>query len=182
MLIVMPASDPRSLLLVDVPLLVGSTGSVVAFYVTAELAQGRSTWLALRRLPSLMALGAGMSPYLTKAVAQGLRGPTGEFVRTPKKGEKSAALQRYHARTQLPWIEIILATENAIAIVVALNNGHVFAAPFAMLFSFGYAWVGSLVMREQLAVQRRRVARPRLVTPESLPVVAEEQAQESIAA
>src|SRR5262249_53905493 len=39
MLIVMPASDPRSLLLVDVPLLFGSTGSVVAFYVHADVAQ-----------------------------------------------------------------------------------------------------------------------------------------------
>src|SRR5262249_50113575 len=83
MLAVMPASDPRSLLLVDVPLLFGSTGSVVAFYVSADLAQGRSVWDALKRLPALMALGCGMSPYLAKAVSQGLLGPTGEFVRTP---------------------------------------------------------------------------------------------------
>jgi cellulose synthase/poly-beta-1,6-N-acetylglucosamine synthase-like glycosyltransferase len=164
MLAVMPASDPRSLLLVDVPLLFGSTGSVVAFYVHADVAQGRSIWDALKRLPSLMALGAGMSPYLTKAVTQGMRGPTGEFVRTPKKGEKSAKGQRYHARTQLPWIEMLLSLENATAIVVAVQTKHYFAAPFALLFSFGYAWVSTLVMRER-AASAPVARRPRLVTP-----------------
>ncbi len=159
MLIVMPASDPASLLLVDVPLLFGSTGSVVAFYVHADVAQGRSVWQALKRLPSLMALGCGMSPYLTKAVWDGLGGATGEFVRTPKKGEKSAASQRYHARTRVPWIEIICAVENFLAIGVAIQTRHIFAAPFALLFSFGYAWVASSVIRERLAVQPARPVR-----------------------
>lgn len=172
MLIVMPASDPTSLLLVDVPLLVGSTGSVVAFYVTANVAQGRTVRDALRRLPSLMALGCGMSPFLTKAVLQGLRGPTGEFVRTPKKGEKSAKAQRYHARTQLPWVELLLSTENAIAIVVAIQTKHYLAAPFALLFSFGYAWVSSLVLRERYA----RFAVPARA-PAPVPTLAELQAE-----
>jgi cellulose synthase/poly-beta-1,6-N-acetylglucosamine synthase-like glycosyltransferase len=168
MLVVMPASDPVSLLLVDVPLLFGSTGSVVAFYVTADVSQGRSVWGALKRLPSLMALGCGMSPYLTKAVVQGMGRVTGEFVRTPKKGEKSAKAQRYHARTQLPLVEIVLALENALAIGVAIETRHFFAAPFALLFSFGYAWVASLVIRERLAVAAKlQTARPRLVTPVS---------------
>ncbi len=167
MLIVMPASDPRSLLLVDFPLFFGSTGSVVMFYVTADVAQGRSVWDALKRLPSLMALGCGMSPYLTKAVAQGLGGPTGEFVRTPKKGEKSAKAQRYHARTQLPMLEMLLSLENAVAIGVAIQTKHYAAAPFALLFSFGYAWVSSLVIRERLASERAAARRVLVVKPAS---------------
>lgn len=163
MVMVMPASDPVSLLLVDVPLLVGSSGSVVAFYVTADLAQGRSAWNALRNLPPLMALGCGMSPYLSKAVYEGMGRVTGEFVRTPKKGEKKGGSQRYHARTSLPWIEIVLAVENAIAIVVAVHTRHYFAAPFALLFSFGYAWVATLVIRERIAVATQRARR--LVAP-----------------
>ena len=151
MLVVMPASDPRSLLLIDLPLLFGSTGSIMAFYVTADLAQGRSALDALRRLPSLMALGSGMSPWLTKAVWQGLGGATGEFVRTPKKGEKSALKQRYHARTQLPMVEMILALENAIGVVAAFQTKHFLAAPFALLFAFGYTWVATLVIRERMA-------------------------------
>lgn len=165
MLLVMPASDPISLLMVDVPLMVGSTGSVVAFYVTADLAQGRSAWDALRRLPALMALGCGMSPYLAKAVREGLRAMAGEFVRTPKKGEKDAKSQRYHARTQLPWVEMVLALENAIAVVAAIQTRHYLAAPFALLFSFGYAWVATLVARERLTFAQPVTVRPRLVTP-----------------
>jgi cellulose synthase/poly-beta-1,6-N-acetylglucosamine synthase-like glycosyltransferase len=166
MLIVMPASDPVSLLMVDVPLLFGSTGSVVAFYVTADLAQGRTVRSALRVLPSLMALGCGMSPYLTKGVYQGLFAATGEFVRTPKKGDKTALTQRYHARTLVPWIELLLAFENAVAFVAAIATKHYFAAPFALLFSFGYVWVSTLVIRERLTLATARSGRPRLVTPE----------------
>jgi cellulose synthase/poly-beta-1,6-N-acetylglucosamine synthase-like glycosyltransferase len=151
MLIVMPASDPRTLLLVDVPLMLGSSGSVVAFYVTADLAQGRSALGALVKLPALMALGCGMSPYLTKAVLQGMGGATGEFVRTPKKGDKSAVKQRYHARTQIPWIELALALQNFIAIGVAIQTKHYLAAPFALMFGMGYAWVGGSVLRERLS-------------------------------
>jgi cellulose synthase/poly-beta-1,6-N-acetylglucosamine synthase-like glycosyltransferase len=151
MLIVMPASDPRTLLLVDIPLMIGSSGSVVAFYVTADVTQGRSALGALIKLPALMALGCGMSPYLSKAVWQGMCGPTGEFVRTPKKGDKSAMHQRYHARTQIPWIELVLALQNFIAIVVAIQTKHYLAAPFALMFAMGYTWVGVSVLRERLA-------------------------------
>jgi|LNFM01.1.fsa_nt_gb cellulose synthase/poly-beta-1,6-N-acetylglucosamine synthase-like glycosyltransferase len=151
MLLVMPAGDPRTLLLVDIPLLLGSSGSVAAFYVAADVTQGRSALGALVKLPALMALGCGMSPYLTKAVWQGLGGATGEFVRTPKKGDKTAVKQRYHARTQIPWIELLLSLQNFAAIGVALSTGHIIAAPFALMFAMGYAWVGGSVLRERLA-------------------------------
>jgi hypothetical protein len=183
MLIVMPASDPRSLLIIDLPLLFGSTGSIVAFYVTADLAQGRSAMDALRRLPSLMALGSGMSPWLTKAVWQGLRGPTGEFVRTPKKGEKSAQKQRYHARTQLPMLEMILAAENTIAIGAAILTRHVLAAPFAMLFAFGYTWVATLVIRERMFAVAKKPALVSLSPTAALETVSsDEAATDSLAA
>jgi hypothetical protein len=140
--------------------MLGSSGSVVAFYVTADIAQGRSALGALIKLPALMALGCGMSPYLSKAVWQGMGGPTGEFVRTPKKGDKSAVKQRYHARTQIPWIELALALQNFIAIGVAIQTKHYLAAPFALMFAMGYTWVGGSVLRERLsfAVKPSRAA------------------------
>ncbi len=155
MLIIMPASDPRSLLLVDVPLMFGSTGSVVAFYVTADMARGGTFWGAIKKLPPLMALGCGMSPYLTKAVLQGMGNITGEFVRTPKKGEKTTAKQRYHARTNIPWIELVLGVTNFAAVFVAIATQHLLAAPFALMFSLGYLWVGGSVMRERSASETK---------------------------
>ncbi len=150
MLLVMPVSDPLSLLLIDIPLMIGSTGSLLTFYMVAETSQGRSAWGALRRLPWLFALGSGMSPWLTRGVWEGLQAETGEFVRTPKKGESKRG-GRYRARTQLPVIEIALAIESAVSVVCALTTRHYIAAPFAMLFVMGFGYVSLLVCRERFA-------------------------------
>ncbi len=147
-LILMPATNPRTMLLIDLPLCVGTTGSLAAFYAMAERAQGRSRWGALKQLPALLALGAGLAPHLSKAVLEGLQSMAGEFVRTPKKG---VAQGRYRARADLPLVEIALCLVSFASTVASLETGHWFATPFAMLFTFGYGYVASLVATEQLA-------------------------------
>jgi hypothetical protein len=154
-LVLMPATNPAMMLLIDLPLCIGTTGSLAAFYAMAEAAQGRRRVDALRTLPALLALGAGLAPHLTKAVAEGLRSMAGEFVRTPKHG--SSHSHRYRARADLPTVEVLLALVSFASVVASLETGHWFATPFAMLFTFGYAYVASLVASEQVA--RRRAAR-----------------------
>src|SRR5690606_25175536 len=85
-LLVVPATDVKNMMLVDLPLCMGATGSIAAFFMLAERAQGRSPWGALLRLPGVIALGAGLSPLVTRAAWGGLWHMAGEFVRTPKKG------------------------------------------------------------------------------------------------
>ena len=41
-----------------------------------------------------------------------------------------------------------------------MQTGHWFATPFAMLFTFGYGYVASLVMSEQAARRRAQAALP----------------------
>ena len=154
-LILMPATNPATMLLIDLPLCIGTTGSLAAFYAMAEAAQGRRRMDAIRILPALLALGAGLAPHLTKAVFEGLRSMAGEFVRTPKHGEGHS--HRYRARADLPMIEIALCLVSLASVVASLETGHWFATPFAMLFTFGYGYVASLVASEQIA--RRRAAR-----------------------
>jgi GT2 family glycosyltransferase len=154
-LILMPATNTTTMLIVDLPLCIGTTGSLAAFYAMAEAAQGRRRTDALRTLPALLALGAGLAPHLSKAVLSGLRSMAGEFVRTPKHGE--AHSHRYRARADLPTTEVLLCVLSLGSVVAALETGHWFAAPFAMLFTFGYGYVATLVGSEQLA--RRRAAR-----------------------
>jgi cellulose synthase/poly-beta-1,6-N-acetylglucosamine synthase-like glycosyltransferase len=149
MLIVMPVSDPLSLLLVDIPLMVGSTGSLVTFYIVAERSQGRTARQALARIPWLIAIGAGMSPYLTKAVWEGLQSETGEFVRTPKKGQAKEG--RYRARTILPLVEIALTVESVASVVAAFATKHYIAMPFALLFVMGFGYVSVMVVHERLS-------------------------------
>jgi len=158
-LIAMPATNPQTMLLIDLPLCIGTTGSLAAFYAMAEAVQGRRRTQALVQLPALIALGAGLAPHLTKAVYEGLRSMAGEFVRTPKIGDKKS--QRYRAVADLPLVEIGLCLFSLSSVVASIETGHWFATPFAMLFTAGYGWVAGLVASEQ--IQRRRAA----VTAES---------------
>lgn len=153
-LIAMPATDLRSMLLIDLPLCVGATGSLATFYALAERAQGRSLWSAMRRLPALIALGAGLAPHLTRAVYEGLVSMSGEFVRTPKRGITAG---RYRQAAELPLVEMALGLISGASVVAAIETNHWFAMPFAALFMFGYAYVAALVVFEQLS--RRRSAR-----------------------
>ncbi|CAN5635095.1 glycosyltransferase [soil metagenome] len=160
-LILMPATNPKMMLIIDLPLCIGTTGSLAAFYMMAEAAQGRRRFDAIKQLPSLLALGAGLAPHLSKAVFEGLGSMAGEFVRTPKKGDVVA--QRYRAAADLPLIEIALAIFSLGSSAASLATGHWFATPFALLFTFGYGYVAALVMTEQSA--RRRASTALLPTP-----------------
>jgi hypothetical protein len=80
----------------------------------------------------------------------------GEFVRTPKKGTTEG---RYRAAADLPMIEIALGLISAASTVAAIETGHWFAAPFAMLFTFGYGYVATL-RRERAAGPHARRSWP----------------------
>jgi len=125
----------------------GATGSLATFYSMAETAQGRTAWTALRRLPALIALGAGLSPHLTRAVADGMRSMAGEFVRTPKRG---AVAGRYWQYARLPLLEIGLCLVCFASVIASIETRHWFATPFAALFMVGYGYVAWLVASEQL--------------------------------
>jgi hypothetical protein len=153
-LILMPATDVSTMLLIDLPLCLGATGSLATFYAVAERAQGRSVWQAMRRLPALIALGAGLAPHLTKAVFEALRSMSGEFIRTPKKGTTAG---RYRQVAELPLVEIGLSMLSLASVIASIETGHWFATPFAGLFMVGYGYVAWLVVTEQLS--RRREAR-----------------------
>lgn len=146
-LIVLPVTDGRTMLVIDLPLCMGATGSLVTFYSMAETAQGRTVWQALKRLPALIALGAGLSPHLTRAVADGMGTMAGEFVRTPKRG---AVAGRYWQYARLPLLEIGLCLVSFASIIASIETRHWFATPFAFLFTMGYGVVAWLVASEQL--------------------------------
>ena len=155
-LILMPATDLSTMLAIDLPLCLGATGSLVTFYAMAERAQGRSAWHAVRAMPGLIALGAGLSPFLTRAVVEGLRTMSGEFVRTPKRGRDAS---RYYQVTKWPFAELCLGVLSSTSVVVAVQTNHWFALPFAALFAAGYFYVAGRLIAEQ-AQARRQVFAP----------------------
>lgn len=151
-LVLLPAADVRTMMLIDLPLCFGATGSIAMFYITAETSQGRSAWGAIKMMPILIGLGAGLAPHLSGAVWSGLKQMSGEFVRTPKKGE---AKPRYRMSARLPITELSLFMLCSVAVVAAFETGHWFAAPFAMLFAWGHGYVSYLVLREQFMPEAR---------------------------
>lgn len=145
-LVLFPAADAMTMLALDLPLLTATTGSLAAFYMEADRAQGRNPFSALLRLPMIIAIGTGLAPHLTRAVMDGLRQMAGEFVRTPKQGTNRA---RYKARADLPITEVVLALLSFSSFIASIQTGHWFATPFALLFTFGYVYVAILVSLEQ---------------------------------
>ncbi|MGE0322317.1 MAG: glycosyltransferase [Polyangiaceae bacterium] len=156
-LVLMPAVDVGTMFIVDLPLCFGATGSLATFYCLAERAQGRSVFGALKKLPALIALGAGLSPHLTRAVVDGLRSMSGEFVRTPKRGSQ---LGRYRQAAQLPFVEIGLTLISIASVVASVETGHWFATPFTMLFALGYGYVAWTVTSEQLLSRGEKAPQP----------------------
>ncbi len=150
-LVLFPAADASTMLLLDLPLLTATTGSLAAFYMEADRAQGRRPTQALLRLPMIIALGTGLAPHLTRAVFDGFKHMAGEFVRTPKQGTNSA---RYKARADLPLVEVLFALLSFGSFIASIQTGHWFATPFALLFTVGYVYVAVLVASEQ--ANRRR--------------------------
>jgi cellulose synthase/poly-beta-1,6-N-acetylglucosamine synthase-like glycosyltransferase len=155
-LVLMPATSTTMMLIVDLPLCTATTGSLLAFYMVAESAQGRPRMGAVLRLPMIIALGTGLAPHLSRAVLEGCQSMSGEFIRTPKQGVNKG---RYRARADLPLFETALSMLSLVSVVASLETHHYFATPFAALFTIGYAYVGVLVAREQ-AARRREAARP----------------------
>jgi cellulose synthase/poly-beta-1,6-N-acetylglucosamine synthase-like glycosyltransferase len=154
-LVLMPATNCKTMLAIDLPLVIGTSGSLATFYAMAEMAQGRRWIDALKQLPALLALGAGLAPHLSLAVWEGLRSMAGEFVRTPKRG---SALGRYRAAADLPKVEIALCLISVASTVASVRTGHWFATPFAMLFTIGYGYVGFFVAAEELERRRGQLA------------------------
>jgi cellulose synthase/poly-beta-1,6-N-acetylglucosamine synthase-like glycosyltransferase len=150
-LVLMPATSVQTMALVDLPLCMATTGSLAAFYMLAESAQGRKRSGALKRLPMLIAIGTGLAPHLSIAVWEGLRSMAGEFVRTPKQGNNK---NRYKAAIQLPFAEALLALWSTASVAASVSTGHYFATPFAVLFAIGYAYVTVVLTREQIARSR----------------------------
>jgi hypothetical protein len=153
--VLMPATNTVTMLIVDLPLCTATTGSLAAFYMLAESAQGRPRLGALKRLPMIIALGTGLAPHLSKAVFEGWQHMAGEFVRTPKHGVNKG---RYRAVADLPLLETGLSALSVVSVIASVQTGHYFATHFALLFTVGYAYVAVLLVTEQAA--RRRDAVP----------------------
>lgn len=136
-----------TLLIVDAVLFVLAVVPFVLFYGAAVWHSGAgSRGARLLRLPVVLALGMGMAVSQSRAVAEGLFGPVGTFVRTPKVGD--TATSAYRAATRgLFVVELVLAAYLCLAIGYVLGSGYLASLPFLALFAAGYGTVGLSSLR-----------------------------------
>ncbi|MCS6885004.1 MAG: glycosyltransferase family 2 protein [Acidobacteriota bacterium] len=140
------------LLLFDVPILLFSTLSVIAFYGSAQRYLYPDTHSKqFKYLPLVMAVGIGLTFSNAKAVLEALLGIQSSFVRTPKYAIKTlkdgwlAQAMKYGRKRGLtPYLELLTAAYFALTIYYAITRGIFGTIPFLLIFLFGYAYTGAM--------------------------------------
>ncbi len=150
-----------TLLLVDLPIVLFSSMSVAAFYVTAQR-EALGSWRGLLRwVPFLMAVGIGLSINNSRAVIEAMRGKPSSFRRTPKYNlARGVSLSQRRYRGSInrdTWIELGLAGYFAVATATAAAAGLWGSIPFLLLFEVGYAYT-ALTALAQAARRNRRLS------------------------
>jgi len=149
-------------LVLDLPVFVGATISLCAFYWVSQREIGRTRWQTLRLIPSVLAIGIGICINNAKAVSEALVGYETPFVRTPKYGVEQAGeswTKKVYIKksTFITLIELGLGLWFTYAIIFVLwsPKGSAFSIPFLMLFQFGFLYVGLLSTMQRFNVLRR---------------------------
>lgn len=150
------------LMLLDVPLLVFSTLSVVLFYGSAIWYLDRPrAGRRLLHLPLVMGLGIGLAFSNARAVLEALFRIKTEFVRTPKykvEGAEDSTWKRKKyrgGRGWLPLFELSFAAYFLLAILYAARMEMWGTIPFLSLFCFGYGYMGLMSLLQTSGVRRR---------------------------
>ncbi len=139
----------REVLLIDLPLFMGTTFSICTFYVVAHRQLYEGSFKAIAKVPILMSVGIGISINNAKAVIEGLLGYDTEFVRTAKHcvEDQNCTLgnMKYRARRGvMPLIELFFAAYFIATIYIAIIGKHYISIPFLAMFFWGYLYVGTL--------------------------------------
>jgi cellulose synthase/poly-beta-1,6-N-acetylglucosamine synthase-like glycosyltransferase len=142
--------DNPKLLLLDVPLFVATSGSIILFYLSTHHFLYQNIWVAVRRLPLMMALGIGLSLNNAHAVLEGLFSDDAEFVRTAKHGitdktESWKKKKRYKSSKNVATLlEVFFGLYFVFTIGLAVYTGSYASIPFLVLFMVGFLYVGLL--------------------------------------
>jgi len=155
----------QMLLLVDLPMFLSATASVLIFYLVSQVAAGGGWRREIRFLPSLMGVGIGLSVNNAGAVLSGLFQRGGTFHRTPKyrierRGQDWSA-KRYRAGVDLTRaIEAALSLYFLGCTLYAWEAGMWMSIPFLYLFVQGYGYMAVLSFLPSLRDWWARGSRP----------------------
>jgi cellulose synthase/poly-beta-1,6-N-acetylglucosamine synthase-like glycosyltransferase len=159
--------DVRLLLLVDLPLFVAATVSVLVFYAASQRERSRSHgggWLReMLFLPALMGVGIGLAINNSRAVVSGLLRRGGVFERTPKyrieQRRDGWRGKRYRvSQDAAVVVEGMLAIYFGLCFYVAVQLKMWPSLPFLYLFLQGYSYMFLLSVLPARGPRRRASA------------------------
>jgi len=142
-------TSAEMLLLVDLPLFLAATASVLTFYLMSQVAVGEAGRRQVRYLPALLGVGIGLSVNNARAVLSGLFHRGGTFHRTPKyrieRPGQVWATRRYRAGVDLTrTVEAAMAAYFLGCILYSWVAGMWMSIPFLLLFVHGYGYMAVL--------------------------------------
>jgi len=155
------------MMLLDLPLMIFATFSVVSFYGTAILYRYPNEKWRLCLIPLAMAIGIGLVFSNARAVLEALFGVKSGFVRTPKYNIESrkdnwlkAAMRYRRKRGLLPYLELAFALYFVFAVYYAFRSNIYATIPFLLIFLLGYGYMAVMSLfqgsiRKALQVFRR---------------------------
>src|SRR5438309_5619905 len=135
-----PQSGCLRILLIDVPIFLTPSVSVAAFYICAQRELHPRTWLKeILLLPSLLALGIGLSLNNARAVLEAIFNHHSDFTRTPKYGieRKSQPWRscRYRPlKSLLPVAEMAFEIYFSYFVLFALVHRQFISVSFRLMF------------------------------------------------
>jgi len=149
------------LLLVDTPLFLAASVSIIAFYFCAQRELHTQWWKRLVYVPVLMAVGIGLSVNNARAVIEAIFNRPTEFIRTPKYGASSrrdfSVRNRYRAlRGLVPYVEIAFGAYFSFLLLQAVEKAQWSMIPFVFIFQVGFLYVGILSVMQS----NKRLLRP----------------------
>jgi len=136
------------LMVLDLPLLIFSSISVVLFYGSAVWYLDKKRTPRMLHLPLVMGLGIGLAFSNARAVLEALMGVKSDFVRTPKYRVEDTAdatwkRKKYkRKRGLLPLLELSFAVYFLLAIAYSARLHMWGTIPFLLLFFFGFGYMG----------------------------------------
>lgn len=123
-------------------------------------------WRQLSMMPGLIAIGMGISLNNVRAVLEAFGSNTGHFNRTPKYDLRipGDGWKRKKYRVPGSWLvigELTMGLYTGAAFGYSVAHGQWLVAPFLLLYSTGFLFVGGLSLRRAIEVVRL----PRTATP-----------------
>ncbi len=134
-------------------------------YAAAQITLYPTTWRRnYRVMPLLIFLGSGIALSNTRAVLEALLGAGNEFRRTPKFNVTSAADPWQNSAYRLPVDglilgELALSLYSLLSAGIAAAGGNLVAAPFILLYTFGFGYVSLQGLWEARLIKQFKVER-----------------------